>query len=360
MRKGWLIVVAGLLVVALAAGGCGGKTGGKPAAGGGEAAGSKETEFYKGKVIEFIVPYKTGGGYDAWARLIAPYLEKYTGATVVVKNIPGAGSLTGTNQLYAAEPNGLTIGILNGPGTMQAQLTNAEGVKFDLLKFTWLGRVTAEPRVIVVGPKAKYKTIEAMREAKEPVKFGAPGLGSSMFMDAALLGEALGIKMDIITGYETSEEVDLAVIRGELDAAAGSYPSKAAMVKTGDLIPVLQYGKEKIADLPNVPLLAELGGISDEGKKLIDIVVALGEIGRPIAAPPGVPPERAKFLEEALKKSLEDPGLIEMAKKQEQEVAYMSAEETRQLVDKGANLSPELKQKLQEILGRYQPAKAGK
>lgn len=350
------VLVMGILLIAVASG-CGGKTPAPSQGGAGAGTATAQAEFYKGKVIDFIVPYKTGGGYDAWARLIAPFLEKYTGATVVIKNIPGAGSLTGTNQLYAAEPNGLTIGIINGPGAMQAQLTEVEGVKFDLLKFTWLGRVTSDPRVIVVGSKAKYKTIEQMRQATEPVKFGAPGLGSSMFMDAALIGEALGIKMDLVTGYETSEEVDLAVIRGELDAAAGSYASKVAMIKNGDVIPVLQYGKEKVADLPNIPLLTELPGINEQGRKLIDIIMALGEVGRPIAAPPGVPAERAKFLEEALKKSLEDPSLIEMAKKQEEVPRYLSAEEMRQVVNSGVNLEPELKQRLQEILARYQPAK---
>lgn len=328
--------------------------GGKDAA---QAASPEEAAFFKGKVVDWIVPYKTGGGYDTWARLLSPFMGKYAGATFVVKNMPGAGSLVGTNKLYTSDPNGLTIGVLNGPGIMQAQLTEIKGAKFDLFKFTWLGRLTAEQRIMCVGSKSKFKTIEAMQQSKEPVKFGAPGLGSSMFMDAALLGEALGIKVDLITGYETSEEVDLAVIRGEIDAALGSFSSKIDMVKNGDMAVVLQVGNVKMADLAKVSNAIDLPNLSEDDKALIELGVALGEIGRPVAAPPGLSPERAKFLEEAIKKSLDDPEFMGLAKKQQMEILYLSPADLMKEVKKGVGLSPALKKRFVEIIGRYQPKK---
>jgi tripartite-type tricarboxylate transporter receptor subunit TctC len=325
---------------------------------GGPALGAPtEAEFYKGKVIDCIVPYKTGGGYDAWVRALSPFLGKVTGATVVVKNMPGAGSLVGTNRLYTSDPNGLTIGILNGPGAMQAQLTGLKGAKYDLLKFTLLGRLTADQRVVCVGAKSKFKTIEAMRGSKEPVKFGAPGLGSSMFMDAALLGEALDIKVDLITGYDTSEEVDLAVIRGEIDAASGSFSSKVDMINNKDMIPVMQLGSAKLPELAKVPNAAELPGMTSEDKQLLDLVIALGEVGRPMAAPPGVSSERARFLEESIKKALEDPEFVELTKKRQMEIIYMSSVQLRREVEKGLNLSPSVKKRFLAVMGRYQPKK---
>lgn len=319
---------------------------------------AKEAEFYKGKTVDFIVPYSTGGGYDQWARVLAPVLPKYTGATFVVKNVPGAGSLVGSNQLYAAEPNGLTIGILNGSGVMQAQLTDAAGVKLDLAKFTWLGRIVTDQRVITVGTKSKFKTIESMRTSTDKVKFGAPGLGSSNFVESAIIIQALGIKnADIVLGYDTSEEVDLAVIRGDLDAAAGSYPSKLTQIKSGDLIPVLQYGRSKITDLPNVPLLTELSGVDDQGKQLIKVALALGELGRPLAAPPGLSASRAKFLEQAIQKALQDPDLLAAAKKQSLDIVYLSASDISKLVTEGVNLSPDQKSALKAVLAKYQPSK---
>jgi len=340
----WLVLVATVLLLALGREGV-------------QAATMKEADFYKGKVVDCIIPYRTGGGYDNWIRLLSPFFAKYTGATLVAKNMPGAGGLVGTNRLYTSDTNGLTIGILNGPGLMQAQLTGIAGVKFDLLKFAWLGRLTSEQKIICVGSKSKLKTIEAMKQSPKPIKFGAPGLGSSMFMEAALAAEALGLKIDLITGYETSEEVDLAVIRGELDAATGSFSSKIDTVKNGDMALVAQFGKVKESDLTHVPDLGNLPGMSSEGKQLVELLVALGESGRPIAGPPGANPERMKSVEEALKKSLEDPGFIQLAKKQQMDIIYMPPGELLKTIEKGINLSPGLKNKLQEILAKYQPKK---
>ncbi len=366
LTKSYLVRLASLamiavLVITLSAG-CASQTPAPAPAttpSGGTAADdmAKEAAFYKDKVVNFIVPYATGGGYDSWARLLAPVMGKLTGATFVVKNVPGAGSLTGTNEMYVAEGNGLTIGIINGPGMMQSQLTDAAGVKFDLTKFTYLGRLTADQRVVAVNPKGKYKTIEAMRQSSVPVKFGAPGVGSSMFAEAALMAQALGIKLDLITGYDTSEEVDLAVVRGDLDAAAGSYASKQAMFKSGDLMPVLQYGKDKIADLPDVPMLTGLPNVNDEGKTLIAITLALGEVGRPIVAPPGVSATRLAYLESILKKALQDPDLLDLAKKQKMETIYLNSKDTAQQVNAGLGISAAQKKALTDILAKYQPAK---
>ena len=136
---------------------------------------------------------------------------------------------------------------------------------------------------------------------------------------------------------------DLAVARGDIDVAAGSYASKLPMLKSGDLIPILQYGKDKIADLPNVPMLSSLAGINDEGKQLINIAFALGEVGRPIVGPPGIPAARAKFLEIAMKKSLEDPELLALTSKQKMDVLYLSSEETSGMAKASVGLTAEQK-----------------
>jgi len=323
-----------------------------------QSASPKEAEFYKGKVVDGIVPYKTGGGYDNWVRAISLFFGKYAGgATLVTKNMPGAGGLVGTNRLYTADPNGLTIGILNASGLMQAVLTETSGVKFDLLKFTWLGRLTSDQKIICVSPKSKFKTIEAMKQSTKPVKFGAPGLGSSMFLEAALVAQAMGIRIDLITGYETSEEVDLAIIRGEIDAATGSFASKIDTVKNGDMALVAQFGNVKEADLAKTPNLGDFPGLSSDSKQLLDLLVAMGESGRPMAGPPGMHPERSKFLQETLKKIVQDPEFLQLAKKQQMDVIYLPPEELFKIIGKGVSLSPSLKNRLKEILAKYQPKK---
>jgi tripartite-type tricarboxylate transporter receptor subunit TctC len=322
-----------------------------------EADLAKEADFFKGKNVDFVVPYATGGGYDTWVRVLAPFMKKYTGANWIVKNVPGAGSLVGTNQIYAADPNGLTVGIINGVGVTQAQLTDTSGVQYDLAKFSYLGRITTDQRLLTVSSKGKYKTIDDMRKATDKIKFGAPGPGSSNFVESVLIATALGIKIDMVTGYDVSDEVDLAVVRGDLEVAAGSYSSKLPMMKSGDLIAVLQYGKEKIADLPNVPILTALPNVSDEGKGLIAITLALGEIGRPIVGPPGIPAARLKFLEIALKKSLEDRELLDLITKQKMEVLYLPSVDTSVMAKAGVGLTAEQKKRLQDLLKQYTPTK---
>jgi len=312
----------------------------------------KEEKFFNGKTVTFLVGYKTGGGYDAWVRMISPGIKANTGANIVVKNMPGAGSLLATNKLYVAAPNGLTIGIINGSGAMQSQLTEISGAKFDLLKFTWLGRLSSEQRVICVSPKSNYKTIEDIIKAHQALKFGASGSGSPTFMDMSLIGKALNIKSEIITGYDTGNEVNLAVIRGELDATAASFSSVYSSIKNKDLIPILQYGDVKMAELSGVPNMIDLPGIDKEGQQLMDIVLAFLAVGRAVLAPPGLSSERAEFLATALKKSLEDPQFIETAEKRKMEIGYLPPNELRKMVEKGLNISPDLKGKVMKIMGR--------
>ncbi|MBI4632498.1 MAG: hypothetical protein HY742_01205 [Deltaproteobacteria bacterium] len=316
-----------------------------------QAAGA--ADFYKGKVVECIVPYKTGGGYDSWVRALSPFFKKHAGVTMVIKNVPGAGSLVGTNKIFVSDPNGLTIGIINGPGTMQAQLTDVKGVKYDLAKFTWLARLTAEQRVIVAGTKSKFKSIDAMQKAATPVKFGAPGLGSSNFYEATLITEALGIPIDMITGYETANEVSIAILRGEIDSATGSYSSVMDTVKTGDMVAVTHYGELKMPDLAKLPHVATLPVKAKDGKELLGIVFSLNDVGRAMVAPPGLPADKAKFLEDALKKCLDDPAFLAIAKKQEMEVVYLPGAKAKQLAQKGLAISPALKAKLKEVAAKY-------
>ena len=316
-----------------------------------QAAGA--ADFYKGKVVSCIVPYKTGGGYDSWVRAISPFFKKYTGATLVVSNVPGAGSLVGTNKLYFADPNGLTIGIINGVGAMLAQLTDVRGVKYDLPKYTWLARLTAEERVFVAGKKSKFQSIEAMEKATTPVKIGAPGMGSSNFYEAVLIMEALGVPIDMVTGYETANEVSIAILRGEIDAATGSYSSVMDTVKSGDMVAVAHYGAMQMPDLAKVPNVASLPVKAKEGKDMLALVFSLNNVGRAMVAPPGLPADRQKFLEDALKKCLDDPAFRAIAKKQDMEVVYLTGADAKQLAQKGLGISPAMKTKIKEGMSKY-------
>ena len=147
-------------------------------------------DFYKGKTITYIVATSPGGGYDTYARLIGKYLEKQLGAKVLIKNVPGAGHIVGANTLWAAEPDGLTIGTFN-TGLIYAQILGREGVQFDLREMAWIGKAASDPRAMVLSSESDYASVEDLAVAMKPVKFATAGVGSASFTETQLLASAL-------------------------------------------------------------------------------------------------------------------------------------------------------------------------
>src|SRR6476619_5668814 len=124
----------------------------------GAAEAQTGADFFKGKTVTYIVSTAPGGGYDTYGRLVAEYMQRnLPGSTFVVKNMPGAGHIIGTNAIYASKADGLTIGTFN-TGLIYNQIINANGVKFDLSKMSWIGKAASDPRVIVIAAQSPIKS----------------------------------------------------------------------------------------------------------------------------------------------------------------------------------------------------------
>lgn len=317
-------------------------TGQQPAGGQGS-----ELDFFNGKTVTFIVATKPGGGYDAYARLVQPYLQKYLpGSTVIVKNVPGAGHIIGANEVYAAKPDGLTIGTFN-TALIYSQIVGAEGIKFDLTKFTWIAKMASDQRVLMVGSKTPYKTIEDVINSKKPVVLSSAGIASASNTDALILQDALGLNFKLVPGY-SGEEAELAIVRGEVDGTVGTFSSLKPFVDNGDGRVLLQIGGKRHPALPDVPLATEL--VKPEKKALVDLITAMTELGRLVAAPPDVPPARAQALIDAFRKALSDPELLAKAKQADMPIDPAFGEDVAQLVRSALNQSPENMEKLKKIL----------
>ena len=316
------------------------------------AAPSPEAAFYKGKVLVLIVPYSPGGGYDAYARMIAPYLEKNTGSTVVVQNVPGGGTLVGTLQMNRAKPDGLTMSIVQ----LSALITRAllgDTLGFDLEKFSWLARVASENRLITAGAKSGFKTVEDMRKFGKPIKFSAAGVLSSDFNHIALFAEALGLNIRLITAYEGSSEQDLAVIRGDVEGTVGSYTSKLKFIKSGDMIPIVQFATGRHKEMANIPLGTELPGLSANSSALMAFINQQAAFDRVFAAPPGIPAARLKFLRDAVMRSLSNPELLAIAEKQRRPIDPVEASVVAQAVKKDLQMAPQLKDLIKKSIYKY-------
>lgn len=271
--------------------------------------------FYKGKVINYIVATKPGGGYDSYARVIGKYMQKYIpGTTVIVKNLPGAGHIIGANETYLAKPDGLTIGTFN-TGLIYSQILKQQGIRFDMTKYGWVGKASSDLRVLVVGNKSPYHNIKDIIVSKEPVKMAASGVGSSAYNETILTAAALGApNLKAVAGY-SGREGEMAILRGEVAGTGAAYTGLVGFIKAGECRVLLQIGARKHKDLPNVPLASELKGISPRGKALFDLIVAVNELGRLTGAPPKVAPARMQVLRDAYKKALTDPALIKEMEK---------------------------------------------
>src|SRR4051812_21875409 len=134
-------------------------------------------DFFKGRAVTYIVATAPGGGYDLYGRLVSEYMQRYLpGSTFIVKNVPGAGNIVGTNLLYASKADGLTIGTFN-TGLIYAQMIGREGIRFDLTKLSWIGKASSDPRVITINAQSPIKSFADFMAVKQPQNFSTGGIG---------------------------------------------------------------------------------------------------------------------------------------------------------------------------------------
>lgn len=288
----------GLLVLFAAA--CADGSGGdasSDASGEGDEGDGEDLAFFEGETLTFIVSYPEGGRYDLSARAMAPRLEEYLGADVRVENVSGAGGLLAMNQVFAEDPDGLTVGITAGQGLMGSVLGDAEGVEFDLMDFSFVARDHFEPRLFALGADSEFDTIEDVMEG-EGFRFASTGPGGADHLDANVLFEALGIDGEIITGYGGSAETELAVTQGETDGASGALSDRMPPVRAGDWVPAMLISDEPHDDVPEAPLLLDLD-LEDEQRAIAEAHLELAQMGGAVMAPPDVPADRLEALRNA-------------------------------------------------------------
>jgi len=281
---------------------------------------------YAGKTVTIIVGYKAGGGYDATARLLARHLPKYIPGkpTVIVQNMPGANSMIAANYVYnVAKPDGLTIGTFNR-NLPVAQLTKVAGVKYDMTKFAWIGSAASECTILAVRADLPYESVEDLKKAKEPVVIGATGPGANTYDFPLLLKEFLGLNLKIVTGYQSSADIMLAVERKEADGRAGSFTSIRPFIDRKLVRPLLRAR----ADEPGVeklPIDEDLAP-NPRAKAIMALRSAPEIVGRPYVMHPNTPPASVNIMREAFAKTIADKDLIAEATKAQMDLNYVGAD----------------------------------
>lgn len=288
-------------------------------------------DFYKGKTVTYIVSTSAGGGYDFYGRLISQYMQKYLpGSTFVVKNVPGAGHLVGTNTIYASKPDGLSIGTFN-TGLIYNQLIGLQGIRFDLAKMSWIGKAAADPRVIVVSADSGIKSFEDLRKLKKPVNFSTAGVGSAAYVETTVLLHLLNLPIQIQSGYNGSDD-QLAMRRGEIVGTIASRSSWQQFVDSGYARFIAQIGGSE----KDVPQLSTL--VSDPtAKAFIALAQSQGDLSRLTAGPPDIPADRLKALRDAYAKAMADPELRDKVRKIGRPLEPLGGEEVAKRIKEALN-----------------------
>jgi tripartite-type tricarboxylate transporter receptor subunit TctC len=320
-----------------------------------------QSSFYQGKTVTLVVGFTAGGYDDLWPRLIAQYLPKYIpgNPNVIVQNMPGAGSMIAANYIYGVvKPDGLTLGGLQ-PALYFNQLVGLKEVKFDWPKFNFIGSPWQSQLLLYMRADTPYKTIQDVRNAADPPKCGSTGPSSTGNYFPKLLNEILGTKFQVVSGYPGGTEVDLAVERGELQCRAftivtyfGREPF-FTWEKKGFVRNLIQTGRKRDPRLHHVPTIYELMDqykTPESGRRLAAVILANGDMGRPIVMPPGVPPERLKIMRDAFSQAMADPKLLEDAKKRTLESDPTTGDELQAMAKEIMSQPPEVIERMKKLL----------
>jgi tripartite-type tricarboxylate transporter receptor subunit TctC len=302
----------------------------------GAAQAQSVEDFYKGKTITIVTSTGPGGAYDLAARTISHYMGKYIPGNpqFIIKNMPGGGHVLATNYMFTTAPKDGTYIATVSNGIPTHQVLDGKGVRFDARKFQWLGTTGISNLLTVSWHTSPVKTIADVMEHE--IITGATGTGSGTYMYPSAMNAVLGTKFKIVLGYTSSQEVDLAMERGEVAARSGaSYRGFLAehpdWIRTGKLNVLTQVGGVRDPDLPNVPLMDELGK-TPEQRQVLRLISSPVAMGRPYLAPPEVPAERIAALRHAFDQVMKDPDFQAEAQKLDLDLNPLPGDKVAEIV----------------------------
>jgi len=320
------------------------------------SAGADPVEnFYKGKTVSIIVGFSPGGGADLWGRFVARHLGHFIPGkpSVIVQNMTGASGFKAVNYVYNVGPRDGSLIVAPTVAAPTAKALGMPNVQWDTLKFQWLGNMVKDTSSCVASGRSGIKSITEARNRE--IIFGSDGASNSTAQHPKILAALLGYKVKIITGYEGTSRVRLAMDKGEVDAVCSFWASAALGpqkedMASGRLVPIVQMGSKKdpvFGDAPTAYSLTQ----NKEDLQAMRFVFGPSEISRPFGVAPGVPADRVAALRKAFWEAANSPELKADAAKMGLVVAPVGWKETTEDLRQLVEVPPSVVERVKKILG---------
>ena len=330
---------------------------------GGASSAFAQADFYKGKTITVIAGTTAGALYDQWSRVLAQHMGKHIPGRpeMIVQNMPGAGHMIAANYVYnKVKPDGLTLIGSIVPSLYFDQLVGRKEAQYAWAKFVWIGSPVQGEYQMYMRADTPYKTIEDVRSAKEPPRCGAQGTSDTAYYLPKLFEELIGTKFNLVQGYPGGPEIDLAVERGEIHCRAFTIEAFLSREpyhtwrKKGFVRNIIQTGKKRDGKLPETPTVWELMEkykTPEPARRLANLMLASGALGRPMLGTPGIPADRVKILREAFNQTMEDKEFLADLDKRKFDLDPVKGEELEKIVKDVMNQPADVIARMKKLLG---------
>lgn len=300
------------------------------------AAADPVADFYRGKQLQMIIATAPGGDYDTRARLLSRHIGRHIPGEpgVVPTNMPGAVGVAAGNYLANVAPRDGTVlhAIMQNMAAHQA--TGGQGVKFDVLRFGWIGNTTDSPNLISAWHTTGITSIEQVMTRELVV--GAPGTATSSVYYPQALNMLVGTKFKIISGYPGGNNVNIAMERGEVggrgsNSLAAWHSTKPDWLADKKVVHLVQIALKRHAELPNVPLLFELAR-TDADRQVLRFLSADIPLSRAYVTTPDTPTDRLVALRRAFEATMKDKDFLAEAARGKIDISPSTGEEVFKVV----------------------------
>jgi tripartite-type tricarboxylate transporter receptor subunit TctC len=301
-----------------------------------------QADFYRGKSVDLIISTGVGGGLDSNARVVARHLAKHIPGqpAIVPKNMPGAGHIRAANYVYSQAPkDGTTIATFIPIFILAQVLERSRSIQFNPAQFNWLASTSSSNGTVYVWHTSGIRSVEDA--TKRQVLMGGTGVGSYTMIYPTVMNSVIGTKFKLVTGYQSTAEVGLALERGEIQGRAGNNfnslkAENGEWLKSGKINLIVQVGLERDAEFRDVPLLTDFAK-NESDRQVLRLFSTDVVIGRPFVTSPGVPAERVAILREAFNAMLKDPAYLEDSRKASLDVSPTDGATIQRLVTELVN-----------------------